>query len=767
MVNNGNHVKALNPSALDTGIVTLPKPGQMRYVGAGQWLARFASQADDAPHWYHAHAYDNYTEGFWPTEPFLASAIGTVAAQYSARTWFVDGPPRIVKSVLDMLASSDNGAGMVSLFLKLIQDLKTRNNGAFLGIVRENFDYSQISSVSAIEKYKPGERALMDAQRGGLGRVVTLQHLDSTACYRTGNPLYPVLYRDPLSGNALYLPWHIVVPMAELPFPNVRYGGIQLSAVARVLRASQIMAAHEIYKLEKLTGRSPDELVLLNGLNRVEAEDQLTYDSEKADNQGLLRWQDKAVLFGVNPDKPASGQVLSTKSDGGFSDLDKELQWYITVISMGLLETYQTFAPLQAGGLGNSQQSIMLFESAQGKGPALWEKSWVHLVHQYAIIPRNCTWRWGEKSIRYETDLWTLINTQLDAMIKMQRDLSVPTDVIYQIMADKDIVLTDEYLAMLGERDQTADITVGDDEQLPDVSEDQDLTTPPTLDDIIAGRVSNVDAGSVQAQALNGAQVSSLLEIVGMYTSGALSLTSAQAIIAASFPFLSAMSITAILSKGDLAAAGIAVEPREVEQISPLKALSILRKGYKASEAEGLISEFSDKLHEAVNGYLAGEYGKARAQGLFVGAIESTLPQLAELGYENGGGDWAEADEDDTTEDETGEQVAYALKYWGALPDIKSDDGTPDARTDYYVQTMRGVYNDYKLRGAKNKMLTWNYGDTDHCATCADLNGQRHSARWFTKRGYIPQESGSETLDCKGFNCQCYLTDDEGEVFSI
>lgn len=685
MVNNGNHVKALNSSALDSGIVTLPKPGQMRYVGAGQWLARFASQADDAPHWYHAHAYDNYTEGFWPTEPFLASAIGTVAAQYSARTWFVDGPPRIVKSVLDMLASSDNGAGMVSLFLKLIQDLKTRNNGAFLGIVREGFDYSHISSVSAIERHKPGERALIDAQRGGLGRVVTLQHLDSTACYRTGNPLYPVLYRDPLSGNALYLPWHIVVPMAELPFPNVRYGGIQLSAVARVLRASQIMAAHEIYKLEKLTGRSPDELVLLNGINRVEAEDQLTYDSEKADNQGLLRWQDKAVLFGVNPDKPASGQVLSTKSDGGFSDLDKELQWYITVIAMGLLETYQTFAPLQAGGLGNSQQSIMLFESAQGKGPALWEKSWVHLVHQYAIIPRNCTWRWGEKSIRYETDLWTLINTQLDAMIKMQRDLAVPSTVVYQIMADKDIVLTDEYLAMMGQQDVTDDITVADDEQQP---EESDLTPDE-------------------------------------------------------------------------------ISPVDVEQTSPLKALSILRKGYKASEAEGLISEFSDKLHEAVNGYLAGEYGKARAQGLFVGAIEDVLPQLAELGYENGGGDWAEADEDDTTEDETGEQVAYALNYWGALPDIKSDDGTPDARTDYYVQTMRGVYNDYKLRGAKNKMLTWNYGDTDHCATCADLNGQRHSARWFTKRGYIPQESGSETLDCKGFNCQCYLTDDEGEVFSI
>lgn len=61
-----------------------------------------------------------------------------------------------------------------------------------------------------------------------------------------------------------------------------------------------------------------------------------------------------------------------------------------------------------------------------------------------------------------------------------------------------------------------------------------------------------------------------------------------------------------------------------------------------------------------------------------------------------------------------------------------------------------------------NKPGTWVYGDTDHCDTCQKLNGQRHRLRWFTERGFIPQQNGSETLECGGWRCQCTIVDDEG-----
>lgn len=68
------------------------------------------------------------------------------------------------------------------------------------------------------------------------------------------------------------------------------------------------------------------------------------------------------------------------------------------------------------------------------------------------------------------------------------------------------------------------------------------------------------------------------------------------------------------------------------------------------------------------------------------------------------------------------------------------------------------------LASAKaNMMVTWRVGDTEHCATCASLNGKRRRWKWFTSREYIPQQPGSDTLECGGYNCQCVLRDDKGK----
>ncbi len=55
---------------------------------------------------------------------------------------------------------------------------------------------------------------------------------------------------------------------------------------------------------------------------------------------------------------------------------------------------------------------------------------------------------------------------------------------------------------------------------------------------------------------------------------------------------------------------------------------------------------------------------------------------------------------------------------------------------------------------------------TEHCDTCLGLNNTRHSARWYINRDYIPGKPGA-AMDCGGWNCQCYLTNDEGKQFSI
>lgn len=87
-------------------------------------------------------------------------------------------------------------------------------------------------------------------------------------------------------------------------------------------------------------------------------------------------------------------------------------------------------------------------------------------------------------------------------------------------------------------------------------------------------------------------------------------------------------------------------------------------------------------------------------------------------------------------------------------------------KADSYTQTLNSVYNAAKMYAKKNQMLTWRYGDTEHCETCNSLNGKKHKASWYLSRDYIPGKPGA-AMDCGGYRCQCSLLDAEGNAVTI
>lgn len=87
-------------------------------------------------------------------------------------------------------------------------------------------------------------------------------------------------------------------------------------------------------------------------------------------------------------------------------------------------------------------------------------------------------------------------------------------------------------------------------------------------------------------------------------------------------------------------------------------------------------------------------------------------------------------------------------------------------RADGYIQTMMSIYNAGIMWGRKYQMLTWFFGDAEHCDTCNELNGQRHQARWYISRNYFPGRPGSDMV-CGGYRCKCHLENDNGDIISI
>ena len=83
------------------------------------------------------------------------------------------------------------------------------------------------------------------------------------------------------------------------------------------------------------------------------------------------------------------------------------------------------------------------------------------------------------------------------------------------------------------------------------------------------------------------------------------------------------------------------------------------------------------------------------------------------------------------------------------------------SRADGYSGSLTGIYARAKMEAGKLGMGVWRVGPTEHCTTCASLDGQVRTVRAFLDAGLIPQQKGSPTLECGGWNCQCTICDPE------
>lgn len=112
-------------------------------------------------------------------------------------------------------------------------------------------------------------------------------------------------------------------------------------------------------------------------------------------------------------------------------------------------------------------------------------------------------------------------------------------------------------------------------------------------------------------------------------------------------------------------------------------------------------------------------------------------------------------------------ETEYIDDLWQQLRELRKTGDMDEianqikARADGYTATLEGVYNYAMMLGGKERPGKWVYGDTDHCETCNDLNGQIHPLSWYIGNNFIPRQAGSQTLACRGFRCQCQVIDPE------
>jgi len=111
-------------------------------------------------------------------------------------------------------------------------------------------------------------------------------------------------------------------------------------------------------------------------------------------------------------------------------------------------------------------------------------------------------------------------------------------------------------------------------------------------------------------------------------------------------------------------------------------------------------------------------------------------------------------------------EIMHVQEFASAIQQAAINDrlaGTPEAsfgalnaRAGLWVNR----YNDVRNRAivaTKEQKLEWIYGDTEHCETCARLNGIIAWASEWDLAGVHPQQPPNPVLECGGWRCKCRL----------
>ena len=300
---------------------------------------------------------DKQLSNFWPTEPILAGAVYSLVAKVAALDFKLRGQPKTRQRYRNILLSADLGSGWVSFICKVVLELLTQDNGAFIELLRP---------------------------RGAPARspVRGIAHVDSQRCERTGVLAEPVHYRPdaghpqrirgPISRDGMIpFKWYEIVMMADLPSPREEHKGRGLCAVSRILRAAQTLRDIGIYKRQKIAGKRPPALIFAQGLRRNAIRDAIKEALAEQQAEGRTVYTSPIIMASADASQPLNIKMVELGGLPDGYDEDTTLKWYIAQLALGFGVDYTEFAPLPGGNLGSATQTTEMAARARGKGPGV------------------------------------------------------------------------------------------------------------------------------------------------------------------------------------------------------------------------------------------------------------------------------------------------------------------------------------------------------------------------------------------------------------
>lgn len=427
------------------------KAARQTYMWFGSFLlpTPLISLPPDPP-LYYSRAGDSVLLSTVASEDKWANAIAIAATKCASLEYDIEGDVPLRRNrTHEILTAVDGMQGWGQFIAKQMQDFLCTNNGEFVEVVR--------------------------ASKAVGSRVVGLLHLDSTRCYRTGDPEIPVIYMDRL-GRLHELRAHQVIAIADMPTPRLTFNGVGFCAAQRVYRTIYRMAAIEQYVAEKVTGRRPLKVTLINGLTQKQLEQIFTSADQDASAKGLTSYMGAAVSAVPTDEDISSVEIELSGLPDGF-DLEKErLNANLTYANTIGLDIQDLQPGAIGGALGSSTQSQVLNDKAKGKGLSYWRKAFTEQLN-LKVLPDATVFMFIEKDYRDEMAKADAAIARQSVRSQMISDGLISPDQARQMAVDDG----DLPRAFINE-DTTPAGSIASDEKPTDNAQGADVETPATQD---------------------------------------------------------------------------------------------------------------------------------------------------------------------------------------------------------------------------------------------------------------------------------------------
>ena len=184
---------------------------------------------------------------------------------------------------------------------------------------------------------------------------------------------------------------------------------------------------------------------------------------------------------------------------------------------------------------------------------------------------------------------------------------------------------------------------------------------------------------------------------------------------------------------------------------------------------DALRNDYWARVYDSVETYLEASRPLTLYRNSMQNLVTDYFQEAVELGYQDGG---ATLPLDDDTQGLVDNAISSEIGHIQDLFVGLRDNSIPDyaseafARADGYAGGLDAIYNLGKISAVGNKMLTFDGDDgKESCPDCQRLKGQRHRASWWLDQDLVPRP-GNDNFECKGYNCEHYLVDDNGDQFT-